>query len=197
MCSTARRANRRDPERKIKGEFDEPARRSQMRPSPHRAATNFSARRTVSGKFIADFMRAEENMFWIFKRQPGKLPGPRSIDDFVGRSLVVTLKKDPNWVWELKCVKRPRADIKQQFDFRVFSDSDVARARVKIRDFTSLDDHPELILFQGWLDKASMEVHFEEKTPAAVKAPAVEMVPAMKKAPAAGEPPAKEQIDAA
>jgi len=103
-------------------------------------------------------------MFRIFNRQSNKLPGPRSIDDHVGRSLVVTLKKDPNWVWDLKCVKRPRAAGKQQFDFRVFSDADVARAGMKIRDFTSFDGHQELILFQGWLDKASMEVHFEEKS---------------------------------
>ena len=128
-------------------------------------------------------------MFWIFKRQPNKLPGPRSIDDSVGRSLVVTLKKDPNWVWDLKCVKRPRGADKQQFDFRVFSETDVARAGVRIRDFTSFDDHQELILFQGWLDKGSMEVHFQEKVPVAVTSPAGEAVPAMKKAPTAGEPP--------
>ncbi|OGA15398.1 MAG: hypothetical protein A3H32_12575 [Betaproteobacteria bacterium RIFCSPLOWO2_02_FULL_63_19] len=142
-------------------------------------------------------MRGEEYMFWIFKRRSDKLPGPRSIDDFVGRSLVVTHKKDPNWVWELKCVKRPRAGGQHQFDFRVFSESDVARARVKIRDFTSFDDHQELILFQGWLDRDSMEVHFEEKSPVAARAPAVEIVPAMKKAPAAGEPQARKQRDAA
>lgn len=120
-------------------------------------------------------------MFWIFKRQSKKLPGPRSLDEYVGRSLVVTLKKDPNWVWELKCVKRPRGADKKQFDFRVFSQSDAEKAGVKIRDFTSLDDHPELILFQGWLDRASMDVHFQEKNPVAVTAQAEELVPGTNK----------------
>jgi hypothetical protein len=34
---------------------------------------------------------------------------------------------------------------------------------VTVKDYTSLDGHPELILYEGWFDKKSMKVQIEEK----------------------------------
>jgi len=110
-------------------------------------------------------------MFWKKKPATGepskpkaeKLPGPRSIEELVGRQLVVDLKQDPDWVWRLRSVVRRRSDGKHRFDFRAFDEAQVAAKKVKVEDYTSLDNYPELILYQGWFDKVSMEVHFEEK----------------------------------
>lgn len=58
---------------------------------------------------------------------------------------------------------RQRSDGKHRFDFRVFDAAQVAAKRVKVENYNSFDSCPELILYQGWFDKVSMEVHFEDK----------------------------------
>ncbi|MBU1706228.1 hypothetical protein KKG19_05920, partial [Patescibacteria group bacterium] len=115
-------------------------------------------------------------MFWEkWKKKPAnagpsnpeaeKLPGPRSIEELVGRQMVVDLKLDPDWTWKLRSVVRRRTGGPHRFDFRVFSETQVAAQKMKIKDYTSFDNHPDLILYQGWFDKISMEVHFEENKP--------------------------------
>jgi len=95
-----------------------------------------------------------EMFFWKRKETKEgeiKLPGPKGIPDTVGRYMVVELKKDPNWVWKLKGVVRPAG--KKAFYCRVFEEAQVAKAGVKVKDWTSLDGHPELILWEGYFDK--------------------------------------------
>jgi hypothetical protein len=122
-------------------------------------------------------MRA--NMFWKFwtkkpsnePPKPPKLPRPKDLPDPVGREMVVRLGKNPDWVWHLKCVLRPRPEGKKCYDFRVFSQQDAAENRINVKNYLTLDEHPELILFQGWYDKVSMRVVFEDiPTPRKLKA---------------------------
>ena len=83
------------------------------------------------------------------KPKAEKLPGPRSIEELVGRQMVVDLKKDPDWVWQLRSVVRRTSGGKHRFDFRVFDAAQVAAKRVKVKDYTSFDNYQELILYQG------------------------------------------------
>ena len=92
-----------------------------------------------------------------------KLPGPRSIEELVGRQLVVELNQDPDRVWNLRSVVHQRTDGKHRFDFYVFDDAQVRARGVKVKDYTSFDKYPELVLYQGWFDKVSMKVIFEKK----------------------------------
>jgi hypothetical protein len=92
----------------------------------------------------------------------GRLPKPQSIPDAVGRHLVVKLKQEPDWVWNLKAVLRPRAGERGGYDFRVFDSRQVGMARVSVKDYHSLDDHPELILYGGVFNKVSTEVVINE-----------------------------------
>ena len=94
-------------------------------------------------------------MFWKHKETKEgeiKLPGPKGIPDTVGMHMVVELKKNPDWVWKLKGVVHP-AGKKKAFYCRVFEEGQVAQAGVKVKDWTSLDEHPELILWEGYFDK--------------------------------------------
>ena len=91
-------------------------------------------------------------MFWKRKEGEEKLPSPKGIPELAGRYLVVEEKKDPDWVWKLKGVVRP-AGKKKAFYCRVFDDAQVAQAGVKVKDWTSLDGHPDLILWEGYFDK--------------------------------------------
>jgi hypothetical protein len=94
-------------------------------------------------------------MFWKrkeTKKREEKLPGPTGIPDLAGRYLVVEEKKDADWVWKLKGVVLP-TEKKKGFYCRVFDEGQAARAGVKVKDWTSLDDHPDLILWEGYFDK--------------------------------------------
>ncbi len=103
-------------------------------------------------------------MFWKKKESKEigeKLPGPRDIPELVGRFLVVQKKKDPDWVWRLKGVILP-TEKKKAFFCRVFDEGQVTRAGLKIKDWNSLNDHPELIIWEGYFDRETNEVR-EEK----------------------------------
>ena len=103
-------------------------------------------------------------MFWKHKEtEEGgvKLPGPKGIPELVGRHMVVEEKKDPDWVWALMGVVRP-AGKKKAFYCRVFNEAQASQARVKVKDWTSLDSHPDLILCEGYFDKETMAVRREK-----------------------------------
>jgi len=102
--------------------------------------------------------------FWNCKQaQEGeeRLPRPREIPGPVGSYMVVQMKKNPDWVWQLKAVVRPAGE-KGTFYCRVFDNAQVAQAGLKVKDWTSLDGHPELILWEGYFDKRTNAVRDEK-----------------------------------
>jgi hypothetical protein len=93
-------------------------------------------------------------MFWKHKEgKEGevKLSGPQGIPELVGRHMVVEEKQDPDRVWKLKGVIRQVG--KKEFYCRVFDEARMANANVIVKDWTSLDDHPELTLWEGYFNK--------------------------------------------
>lgn len=103
-------------------------------------------------------------MFWKKKESKEgeeKLPGPKDIPELVGRYLVVQKKNDPDWVWRLKGVVRP-TQKKKAFYCRVFDEGQTTRTGLKVKDWNSLDGHPELIIWEGYFDRETNEVR-EEK----------------------------------
>jgi len=92
-----------------------------------------------------------------------KLPGPKSMPDALGRYLVVQLKKEPDWVWNLKVLLRKHQDNKNVFDFRVYNEMQLSGKGIVAKNYTSLEGSPEMILYEGWFNKKTHEVHVEEK----------------------------------
>ena len=86
---------------------------------------------------------------------------PREIPQEIGRHLVVEQDLDPDWVWSLKCVRKPRENSKNAFDIRIFSSGTMAQHGVKVVDYDSLDSHMDLVIFAGWYDKVGPSVHLE------------------------------------
>ena len=82
------------------------------------------------------------------KAKEEKLPRPKDIPEPVGRYLVVNLQKNPDWVWNLKGAVRQRQEGQYAFDVRVFDEKEASEKRVNVKNYTSLDEHPELILFE-------------------------------------------------
>jgi hypothetical protein len=103
-------------------------------------------------------------MFWNRKKtEEGgiQLPGPKDLPQLVGSHLGVQEKKEPDWVWKLKGVIRP-TEKKNAFYCRVFSEAEAAQAGVKVKDWSSLDDHSALILWEGYFDKETNMVRREK-----------------------------------
>jgi hypothetical protein len=93
---------------------------------------------------------------------------PRDLPQEVGRHLVVEKNLDPDWVWSLKCTLRQQEGKKTAHDIRIFSQETAAQNGVFVKDYTSLDTHPHLVLYEGSYDKQSREVHIESSMKKAV-----------------------------
>lgn len=91
-----------------------------------------------------------------------RLEKPRDLPSEIGRHLVVEQGLDPDWVWNLKCVRKPKENSKSAFDIRIFSSETAAQHGVKIRDYVSLDHHMDLVIFAGWYDKHTQSVQLEK-----------------------------------
>jgi hypothetical protein len=93
--------------------------------------------------------------------KPKRFGKPKDLPQDVGRYLVVKRGLDPDWVWSLKCVEKPRENAKNTFDFRIFRSTSAAQQGVNVRDYNSLDNHLNLILIAGWYAKDTHGVELE------------------------------------
>ena len=98
-------------------------------------------------------------------REKVKLGRPGELPQQVGQYLVLRERMDPDWVWGLRCVLRPRGQRKSSFDFRVFSPRTAEEAGLTVRDYTSLEAHPQIVLFHGWFDKISNAIELFKGAP--------------------------------
>ena len=86
---------------------------------------------------------------------------PRDLPQEVGRHLVVEQNLDPDWIWSLKCVRKPRENSKSTYDIRIFSPETLAQHGLKVREYASLDNHMDLIIYSGWYDKKTLSFQLE------------------------------------
>jgi len=104
-------------------------------------------------------------MFW--KKKPAeeaeKLLGPKEIPELVGEHLVAEMKMDPDLVRILKAVVRKSPKGEKAFDVRVFDEDEAIVKKVTVKDYTSLDEHPDLTIYEGWFDEESKHVELEKK----------------------------------
>jgi hypothetical protein len=97
------------------------------------------------------------------KLKAEKLPGPRNIPNLVEKELVSKYKVDTDLVQLLKAVVCKRPQRETEFDCRVFDQSEADARQVQIRDYNSLDEHPDLVLYEGWFDEGTKHAEMAEK----------------------------------
>jgi hypothetical protein len=105
-----------------------------------------------------------KKMFWSKKsaKEEGKLSGPKEIPGPVKTYLVAERKMDPDLVKLLKAVERKNT-TGAGFNIRVFDNSEAIAMKVQVKDYTSLDECPDLIIYEGWFDEGAKQVKLEEK----------------------------------
>jgi len=64
----------------------------------------------------------------------------------------------PDLVWGLKAVLISRSDEQNVIDVRVYSSNETQRNGVQVVNYHSLDDHPTLVIFDGWYNKETHSV---------------------------------------
>jgi hypothetical protein len=104
-------------------------------------------------------------MLWGKKsaKEEGKLSGPKEIPGPVQTYLVAEWKMDPDLVKLLKTVVLRNSNERKAFNIRIFDGSDTLAKKVQVKDYTSLDEHPDLIIYEGQFDEGSKQVKLEEK----------------------------------
>jgi hypothetical protein len=91
-----------------------------------------------------------------------KLPRPKELPDQVGMHLVSRMKEDPDWVWNLKCAMRPKADEEHAFEIRIFNPADASHQGVVVANFNTLDGYLDMVLFYGSFNKKTGSVQLEK-----------------------------------
>ena len=110
-------------------------------------------------------------MFWkkrtVTEEAPtpkaSKLLGPIQIPALVAKYLVSDYKMDPDLVPLLKAVVHKHANGEKALDIRIFDEAEAMVKNVQVKDYTTLDKYPGLIMYQGWFDAESKRVKLEEK----------------------------------
>ena len=104
-------------------------------------------------------------MFWGKKsaKEEGKLSGLKEIPELVQKYLVAEKKMAPDLVKLLRGVER-KSTNGAGLNIRVFDQSEAIAKKVDVKDYTSLDNSSDLILYEGWFDEGAKQVKLEEKT---------------------------------
>lgn len=88
-----------------------------------------------------------------------RLHGPKELPPEVGRYMVTRMKLDADWVWDFRSLVRPKdGETAGTFEIRLFKDYKVREAGISVENYNSLDNHPELIAFEGWYVKGTETV---------------------------------------
>jgi hypothetical protein len=107
-------------------------------------------------------------MFWNKKSvkeevKKERLPGPQAIPALVQKDLVANWKMDPDLAQLLKAVVLKKSNGEKALNIRIFDGSDASAKKVEVKNYSSLDEHPDLTLYEGQFDEASKQVKLEEK----------------------------------
>ena len=108
---------------------------------------------------------------WRKNRERGTdgadLPKPKELHQRVGIHLITQMKLDPDYVWTLLQAISPIDGSRNLVKFRVFNPLEAQNHGVTVRNYRSLDDHLELVLYSGTLDKKTGTIAMEVQPVAA------------------------------
>ncbi|MFC2001542.1 hypothetical protein ACFLUZ_03440 [Chloroflexota bacterium] len=97
------------------------------------------------------------DLFWLGGE------GPKDIPSWIYMYLVTTLEVLPENLAELRSVQRTGFWESKTVTFIRIYDPQASEEARQVKDFTSLDQYPELILYEGYWEKGSNRVYLERK----------------------------------
>jgi hypothetical protein len=101
-------------------------------------------------------------MFWKKKSEEGLIEGPpKIVPNVVQQYLIKERKVDPEYAPLFKSVWRK--DGSSGNKIRIFDESDAAARKVIVKSYSDLNQHPELVIWEGSYDESAKKVELEEK----------------------------------
>ncbi len=97
------------------------------------------------------------------KSDSEKLPAPRAITPMVEKYMISEMKINPEWIPLLRAVVRNSSNGDKKYDIRILDELDAKAKEVKVENFLTLNEHPDLILYEGWFDDGTKKVELIEK----------------------------------
>jgi len=97
------------------------------------------------------------DLFWLGGEGPKDIPG------WIYMHLVTTLKAPSENLTGLRSVQKMGFWEGKPVTFIRIYDPRASEEAWQVKDFTSLDQHPELILYEGYWEKGSDRVYLERK----------------------------------
>jgi len=96
-------------------------------------------------------------------KEEKKLRKPQAIPGLVQKHLGAEWKLSLDLAQLLKAVVRKNATRETAFDIQIFDESEALAKKVHVDNYTTLDENPGLILYEGWFDETSKQVELQEK----------------------------------
>ena len=96
------------------------------------------------------------------KEKVEKLPAPRPIPEPVQKYLISEYKLESTLAQIFKMVMRRRPEHEKEFDIRVFDESACLAKKVIVKDYTTLEAHPDLVLYEGTYSEVSKQVEMKQ-----------------------------------
>jgi hypothetical protein len=85
-----------------------------------------------------------------------------SLARLIGEEWGKITQSGDHWV-EYLAVSRPHQENQAVIDVRVFDKWCAVQKKVEVKDFSSLDGHPELIVMEGWYDEKAKKASIKAK----------------------------------
>jgi hypothetical protein len=117
-----------------------------------------------------------------------KLSGPRSISGLVEKHLMSKYNMDADLIRILKMVVRKRPQDSSIFDYRVFDQAEADAKEMQVKDYTTLDKHDDLVLYEGWFDDDNKHIEMTEKRTISLEFPLLTEAEIQRKIDALSEP---------
>ena len=77
---------------------------------------------------------------------------PQALAQALGRELIINHAVEPDLAWSLMQVASPSSMGENRFDIRIYSARRASGSGVAVDNYQSLDGHPQLVLYHGWLN---------------------------------------------
>lgn len=92
-----------------------------------------------------------------------RLSGPREIPVIIQNYLITEKKMDPDLVKLLKALIYKSSSDEKVNSIHIFDEADAVAKKINVKDYTTLDQHPDLIIYEGTFNEDSKQVKLEEK----------------------------------
>jgi hypothetical protein len=103
-------------------------------------------------------------MFWKKNsdKKNVKLTGPKDIPQPVSKYLLSKNAVDEGSIPFLKMVQK-LAEKEKKYEIRIFDPADAEARKIKVADYNTLTEHPEMIMAEGWYDELSKQAELNVK----------------------------------